>query len=328
MSAPMSSASSFLSLRLSGTSPWIMRSANPSTIAVLPTPGSPISTGLFFVRRDSTWMTRRISSSRPITGSSLPCSAASVRSRPKRSSGVCCCSSAAGAPAAAGFTPSGVIASPLGGPAAEGRAHVGEAHELAAAVRHRQLGAEGAAQLLHLLGPAHLRAQRLQLELFDARVHALDLLLEVEHPLHPGQVESQLGRHLLDAAQPLHVLLRIQAGALGGAPRLDQPARLVHAQRLGVHVRQLRGHGDHEYAPAGLDFHARHRRPRGHPAARGGAPVCGSPRRAHRASPPAALRAACWYRRAPGLPFITLESSSTALRCSASSLSGTSSVKR
>ena len=31
-------------------------------------------------------MTRRISSSRPITGSSLPCSAASVRSRPKRSS--------------------------------------------------------------------------------------------------------------------------------------------------------------------------------------------------------------------------------------------------
>ena len=55
-------------------------------MAVLPTPGSPISTGLFFVRRESTWITRRISSSRPITGSSLPASAASVRSRPKRSS--------------------------------------------------------------------------------------------------------------------------------------------------------------------------------------------------------------------------------------------------
>ena len=41
-------------------------------MAVLPTPGSPISTGLFLVRRDSTWMVRRISSSRPITGSSLP----------------------------------------------------------------------------------------------------------------------------------------------------------------------------------------------------------------------------------------------------------------
>ena len=49
-----------------------MRWARPSTIAVLPTPGSPISTGLFLVRRDSTWMTRRISSSRPMTGSSLP----------------------------------------------------------------------------------------------------------------------------------------------------------------------------------------------------------------------------------------------------------------
>ena len=50
-------------------------------MAVLPTPGSPISTGLFLVRRDSTWSTRRISSSRPITGSSFPCRARSVRSR-------------------------------------------------------------------------------------------------------------------------------------------------------------------------------------------------------------------------------------------------------
>ncbi len=81
MSAPKSRASSFLSVRLSGTSPLTMRSARPSTIAVLPTPGSPISTGLFLVRRDSTWMVRRISSSRPITGSSLPSRAAWVRSR-------------------------------------------------------------------------------------------------------------------------------------------------------------------------------------------------------------------------------------------------------
>ena len=51
-------------------------------MAVLPTPGSPISTGLFFVRRERTWMTRRISSSRPMTGSSLPEAAASVRSLP------------------------------------------------------------------------------------------------------------------------------------------------------------------------------------------------------------------------------------------------------
>ena len=38
--------------------------------------------GIVFVRRDSTWMTRRISSSRPITGSSLPLAGELVRSRP------------------------------------------------------------------------------------------------------------------------------------------------------------------------------------------------------------------------------------------------------
>ena len=64
----------------SGTSPATTRWASPSTTAVLPTPGSPISTGLFLVRRDSTWTTRRISASRPMTGSSLPSSARAVRS--------------------------------------------------------------------------------------------------------------------------------------------------------------------------------------------------------------------------------------------------------
>ena len=77
-----SRATTRLPLSPSGTSPSMMRFASPSTIAVLPTPGSPMSTGLFLVRRDSTWMTRRISSSRPMTGSSLPSRAASVRSRP------------------------------------------------------------------------------------------------------------------------------------------------------------------------------------------------------------------------------------------------------
>ena len=56
-------------------------------MAVLPTPASPMSTGLFLVRRESTWMTRRISLSRPITGSSLPARAISVRSLPYFSRG-------------------------------------------------------------------------------------------------------------------------------------------------------------------------------------------------------------------------------------------------
>ena len=71
-SAPMSSATSLRSFKPSGTSLRMMRCARPSTIAVLPTPGSPMRTGLFLVRRDNTWMTRRISSSRPMTGSNFP----------------------------------------------------------------------------------------------------------------------------------------------------------------------------------------------------------------------------------------------------------------
>ncbi len=47
----MSRDSRRLSLSPSGTSPLTMRWASPSTMAVLPTPGSPISTGLFLVRR-------------------------------------------------------------------------------------------------------------------------------------------------------------------------------------------------------------------------------------------------------------------------------------
>ena len=80
-SAAMSSESARFPRSDSGISPSTMRCARPSTIAVLPTPGSPISTGLFFVRRWRIWITRRISSSRPMTGSSLPWRARSVRSR-------------------------------------------------------------------------------------------------------------------------------------------------------------------------------------------------------------------------------------------------------
>ena len=69
--AAMSSANTRRLRKLSGTSPLTMRSANPSTIAVLPTPASPISTGLFLVRRCRIWMARRISSSRPMIGIDL-----------------------------------------------------------------------------------------------------------------------------------------------------------------------------------------------------------------------------------------------------------------
>ena len=63
-----------------------MRSASPSTTAVLPTPGSPIRTGLFFLRLDRICMIRSISVWRPTTGSSLPSEACLVKLRPNWSS--------------------------------------------------------------------------------------------------------------------------------------------------------------------------------------------------------------------------------------------------
>ena len=77
---PKSKAKRRLFFKLSGTSPLAILRARPSTIAVFPTPGSPIITGLFFVLRHNTCITRRISSSRPITGSILSWRAKAVKS--------------------------------------------------------------------------------------------------------------------------------------------------------------------------------------------------------------------------------------------------------
>mmetsp|Transcript_2127 Transcript_2127/g.6346 ORF Transcript_2127/g.6346 Transcript_2127/m.6346 type:complete len:225 (+) Transcript_2127:1769-2443(+) len=79
---PMSSAISLRPCSDVGTSFATILCARPSAMAVLPTPGSPSRTGLFFVRLDKIWMVRLISSSRPITGSSFFSRAAAVRSRP------------------------------------------------------------------------------------------------------------------------------------------------------------------------------------------------------------------------------------------------------
>ena len=77
-----SSSHIVLFFKLLGTSPLTIRLASPSTIAVLPTPGSPINTGLFFVFLDNILVILRISSSRPITGSIFPSLDAFVTSRP------------------------------------------------------------------------------------------------------------------------------------------------------------------------------------------------------------------------------------------------------
>ena len=53
---------------------------------------------------------------------------------------------------------------------------------------------------------------------------------------------------LLDPAQPLDVLVRVEAGVLRRALRGDQPPGLVHPQRLRMHLGELRGDRDHEHA--------------------------------------------------------------------------------
>ena len=79
INAPISKLKICFVFKFSGTSPRTIRCAKPSAMAVLPVPGSPIKIGLFLVRRLKICNTRRISSSRPITGSSLPLRARSFR---------------------------------------------------------------------------------------------------------------------------------------------------------------------------------------------------------------------------------------------------------
>ncbi|OPX88707.1 MAG: hypothetical protein A4E52_01190 [Pelotomaculum sp. PtaB.Bin013] len=81
-SEPISRVTTRLFSNTSGMFPAFIRWASPSATAVLPTPGSPISTGLFFVRLLKIWITLSISFSLPTTGSSLSSLAKTVKSRP------------------------------------------------------------------------------------------------------------------------------------------------------------------------------------------------------------------------------------------------------
>ena len=84
-SAPRSRAMMRAPRNGAGTSPPAMRCARPSTTAVLPTPASPTSTGLFFCRRPRICSARATSPARPISGSTPPPAARAVRSVVNRS---------------------------------------------------------------------------------------------------------------------------------------------------------------------------------------------------------------------------------------------------
>ena len=79
---PISNEKTFLFFKESGTSPFKILWANPSAIAVFPTPGSPIRTGLFLVLLEIICIVLLISPSLPIIGSIFPFLASSTRSLP------------------------------------------------------------------------------------------------------------------------------------------------------------------------------------------------------------------------------------------------------
>ena len=83
---PMSRDSNSTPFNTCGTSPAAIREARPSTIAVLPTPASPTTIGLFLRRRARMSTICRIEPSRHSTGSSLPSRACWVRLWVKRCS--------------------------------------------------------------------------------------------------------------------------------------------------------------------------------------------------------------------------------------------------
>ena len=77
--SPISSVCSWTFFKASGTWLFTIFSAKPSTTAVFPTPGSPVKMGLFWRRRIRISSIKRISNSRPITGSIRPLCAFWVR---------------------------------------------------------------------------------------------------------------------------------------------------------------------------------------------------------------------------------------------------------
>ena len=130
---------------------------------------------------------------------------------------------------------------------------------------------------------------RLAAQLVELAAQLGELGLELQHPLHAGQVEP-VGGELLDAAQLGDVGVAVAAAAAGGAGRVDEALALVDAQGLRVHAGELGGHRDD------VDGSAR--------SCRGAHPVTHTPR---------------WDR---GDSVLTAASASTALRSSLDSLQG------
>ena len=196
-SAPMSSEYTLRVLSTSGTLPWWMRSARPSAMAVLPTPGSPTKIGLFLRRRHSTCIVRSSSRSRPISGSMRPAAASATRSVVYASSGLFCGAGSASVSSSSESPP---------------RARAGG--------RMRDLVHAGHDAVRHVL---------LEVELGDARlleqVHRERLGLLEDLDQHGGAVDGfLLAAHHVDGGAPQDALdARASAAAAPRRPRAASP---------------------------------------------------------------------------------------------------------
>ncbi len=220
----MSRAKISAPLRASGLPSSSSFWASPSTIAVLPTPGSPTNTGLFFRRRHSTSSARPISRTRPITGSSFPSRARSVRLEAKAASG------SREGPAPSSPSPAGVppASPPLAGPVPGRRL----AHAVGDEVEDVEPGHALPGEDLHRVG-ARLAHER--------RQHVPDPGLVLAGALHvddgglqdPAEGERLLRRAARARGQLLHRLLQ-ELGELVAQARHVGPRRLQDLLAVGV----------------------------------------------------------------------------------------------
>ena len=213
--AAMSSDRTRWSRSTSGHWPLAISRARPSTMAVLPTPGSPISTGLFFLRRARISMTRSISLSRPMVGSSWPSAASWVRSRQKWSS----------AGVLDFFSDLGARLRPAAGAADAGCGHVAAQQPQRLRARLLQVDA-GVGE--HLRGDALLLAEQAEQQVLGADVGVVEL--------------ARLGHRQLEHLLGARGVRQVGAGGGGRLSLLDRLLDLLlDVLEVDVEVRSTRG---------------------------------------------------------------------------------------
>src|SRR3954467_274417 len=83
------------------------------------------------------------------------------------------------------------------------------------------------------------RLAHLALHAIQALAHTHELVLQAQHLLHTGEVQSELGREPLDQAKPVEVGFGVQPRVAAGPLGTDQALALVDAKRLRMHADEV-----------------------------------------------------------------------------------------